>query len=218
MIPRKYTDQEIAKLYDEYYEEASKTGITLKDWCEKKGLPYTSIWTRFARLEKKLGIKAERPKGAAAKRVGHDHVARSETAMTVEKEIAAEAKTRTELFLMLGKKIFEAYTAIAAKKGWDLSTIHKRPIDQEILEAFKKADEYDKLAKEYEELKEQMEWLRMRADPYARFELALNAYLVFLAQAVCAKAVGIDIRKTKAKEFFQRLIDSFLTGSFGELS
>ncbi len=203
-FPKKFTDAEIARLYDEYRSQEKD----LKTFCEERGLPYNTIFRRFDRLERRIA------KGLPPVTVtpyGGD-VAENEVAATVQKEIAAESKTATEQYIILGKKIWEAFAAWASRKGYDLSKIREMPIHEFVLDSLQKADEHDKLVEKYEEAVEELNFYKSRTDPIVRLERGIEMLKDFLEMAVLMDALGVDIIETEAGRYYADLIQSFLVG------
>lgn len=50
-IPRRYTDDDWRLYYEEFKKRRELEGITLKDFCAEKGIPYTTACKKFKRLE-----------------------------------------------------------------------------------------------------------------------------------------------------------------------
>jgi len=209
-IAKKFSDAQIYRLYQEYTQQDKP----LLAFLEEKGLEkhYHAIRRRFEAIEKRLakGLPPILPK--ASKKASED-VAEDEVASTLQKEIADEARRRTEGYLILAKGLWkDVIPAIAEwKKIPPHQLISENPLPH-IMEAINKARRYEALQEEVQRLQQENEFLKRRADPYLRMECALDAYISFLAQAVAAKALGVDITKTRAKDVFAQLIDSFLTG------
>lgn len=206
-FPKKFTDAEIARLYDEYRSQDKD----LKTFCEERGLPYTTIFRRFDRLERHIA-KGLPPVTVAPYSGGASGVAESEVAATVQKEIAAESKTQTEQFLILGKKIWEAFAAWASKKGYDLSKIKEIPIHEFVLDSLTKADEYEKLSKEYEEAVEALNFYQSRTNPIVRLEQGIQMLKEFVEMALLMDALGVDIIDSEAGKFYADLIQNYLVG------
>ncbi|MEM2946555.1 MAG: hypothetical protein QXI87_09485, partial [Thermoproteota archaeon] len=144
--------------------------------------------------------------------VGGRDVAEDEVATTVQQEIAAESKQKTQQHIILGKKIWEAFAAHAAKKGIDLSKLREMPIHEVVMDALEKADEYDKLRKDYEEVVEKLNFYQSRTDPVVRMELAIDMLRKFLETAILLDQLGVDILESEAGEYYGRLIEDFLLG------
>jgi hypothetical protein len=207
-FPKKFTDADIARLYDEYRSQDKD----LKTFCAERGLPYTTIFRRFDRLESRLAKGLPPVTISPSYSRGSTDVAETEVASTVQQEIAAESKTTTEQYLILGKKIWEAFAAWASKKGYDLSKIKEMPIHEFVLDSLTKADEYDKLAKDYEEAVEALNFYRSRTDPIVRLEIGTQMLAQFLEMALLMEELGVDIIDSEAGKFYADLIQDYLIG------
>jgi archaellum component FlaC len=89
---------------------------------------------------------------------------------THQEALAEEARTRTEAYLIIGRSVFQAFTAWAVKHGYTLEDIRNMPIHKIIIEALDKADEYDRIKPEYEQLKAEVEYLKQKLDPLTRLK------------------------------------------------
>jgi hypothetical protein len=207
-LPKKYTNADIMKLYEEYQNQDKD----LKTFCQEKGLPYTTIFRRFDRLEKHLAKGLPPTTIPPSYSRASNEIAETEVASTVQQEIAAESKTQTEQFLILGKKIWEAFTAYASKKGYDLSKIKDIPIHEFVLNSLTKADEYEKLSEEYKEAVEALNFYQSRTDPIVRLEQGIQMLKEFLEMALMMDALGIDIIDSEAGKFYADLIQDYLMG------
>jgi hypothetical protein len=203
-FPKKYTDAEIARLYEEFQNQDKD----LRTFCMERGLTYNTIARRFDRLERRMAEGLP----PASYTPGSSDIAETEVASTVQQEIAAESKATTQHYLILGKKIWEAYSAWAAKKGYDLSKIKETPIHEFVLESLEKADEYDKLAREYEEAVEALNFYKSRTDPMVRLEIGTQMLTQFLEMALLMDALGVDIVDSETGEFYANLIQDYLLG------
>jgi hypothetical protein len=191
--PKIWNDEQIARLYEEYI----KSDEDLKTFCQKRGLIYTTIFNRFQKLER--GMSRRSPPATP------DAV----VADAVQARIAQEARSKVESMLKTAGAIQDEYVAIATEEGW-LNEIEKHPPDKEIrkwYEGYKKAKE---LEAENDELRIQLNYYKRRADPFQRLEIALNAYINYLAIAVIAKRMKTNIPETK--QTFHNMITNFLKG------
>jgi hypothetical protein len=211
--PKKYTDADIARLYDEYRDQDKD----LKTFCAEKGLPYTTIFRRFDRLEKRLAKGLPPVTVSPSYSRGSTDVAEAEVAATVQQEIAAESKTSTEQYIVLGKKIWEAFAAWASKKGYDLSKIKETPIHEFVLDSLAKADEYDKLAEAYREAVEALNFYQSRTEPLVRLERGIEMLTQFLQFAVLMDALGVDVIESDVGRFYASHIENYLMGKAANL-
>jgi len=207
-LPKKFTDADIARLYDEYREQDKD----LKTFCEERGLPYTTIFRRFDRLESRLAKGLPPVTVSPSYSRGSMDVAETEVAATVQQEIAAESKASTEQYIVLGKKIWEAFAAWASKKGYDLSKIKEMPIHEFVLDSLSKADEYEKLAKEYEETVEALNFYQSRTSPIVRLEQGIQMLKEFIEMALLMDALGIDVIESDVGQYYANLIQDYLVG------
>lgn len=217
-IPRRYTDEDIRLYYEEFRRRKELEGITLKDFCAEKGLPYDTIYKRFKRLERELS-RAQPSGPRAFLSLGREspsmQTAEDEVAATVQRAIAQESKTTTTLYLALGKKIWDAFAHYASKRGWDLSKIKDLPIDQYVLEALRKADDFDKLVEDYGRLATEYEYLKSRVDPLVRFENAMELLASFAElNALFYLLFGVDLAGTEFGWWFAGLIEDYLMGKY----
>jgi hypothetical protein len=89
---------------------------------------------------------------------------------THQEALAEEARNQTDAYLVLGRSIFQAFTAWAVKHGYTLEDIRNMPIHKIIIEALDKADELDRIKPEYEQLKAEVEYLKAKLDPLIRLK------------------------------------------------
>ena len=193
--PKLWTDEQILRLYNEYQQSDED----LKTFCEKRGLDYFTIEKRFTRLERRLA------------RGGPPIISTPEgvVASAVQSEIASRAKKMVDSQLGLGKDVHEEIVAILTEEG-RLHEIDKINPREEIRKWYKAYKELPKIKKENEELSIQLNYYKRRADPFKRLEIALNAYINYLAIAVIAKRMGTNISETK--QTFHNMLTNFLKG------
>jgi hypothetical protein len=218
-IPRKYTAEDWRLYYEEFKRRQALEGITLKEFCMEKGLPYKTASEKFKRLEARMA--GEAAGGAGLGLAGLEEaspareVAQDAVAATVQRAIAQESKATTELYLALGKKIWDAFAHYASKKGWDLSKLKDLPIHEYVLEALRKAEDFDRLADDYGRLATQFEYLRSRVDPLVRLENAMELMTSFLEVSMLFKAfLGIDLVRTEVGQWFAGLVEDYMMGRY----
>lgn len=135
----------------------------------------------------------------------------------VESSIAKEAELTTEQYLTLGKVIWNAYTAYAAKRGWDISKIKENPIHEVVLRALEKEEEYERLLDENEELKRMLAEFQRRVDPIWRLEKGielLEKYLEFVI--IAEEGLGLSVLDSDLSRYYESLIEMYLKGEVGE--
>jgi len=204
-IPPKYTDQQIRQWYKEYHEQALLTegALDLKTWCEKKGVNYRTIYTRFTRIEKSLA------KGIPLTPPELDTV--TESVLT---EISAEDRTAVKNYITLGKAIWGAYTRFAAKKGMDISEIRATPIHRTVLKALEKEAEYDRLAKRTRELERQVGFYEQTFSPQIHMRNILALTNEALVSIAVLRKSGFPIRRnSKIIRFYNQLINNYASVS-----
>jgi hypothetical protein len=206
-FPKKWSSAQINRLYEEYRDSDKD----LKTFCDEKGLPYNTIFQRFDRLERRLA-KGLPPVELPSYSAGSKDVAEEEVATTVQQEIAAESKSQTQQYIILGKKIWEAFAAHASKKGLDLSKLKDLPIHEVVLDAMAKSDEYDKLAKAYEETVEALNFYQSRTEPLVRLERGIEMLTQFLQMALLMDQLGVDILDSDVGAYYSQHIEKYLMG------
>jgi hypothetical protein len=142
-------------------------------------IPYISRW-RFER--RAAGKPPETPEGVVA--------------AAVQTEIANQARKMIQSHLALGKDVREEVVAILTEEG-RLHELDKIDTREEIRKWYKAYKELPKVKKENAELQSQLAYYKRRADPFRRLEIFLNAWINYLAVAVIAKRLGINIAGTK---------------------
>jgi len=212
-FPKKFTDAEIYRLYEEYRESDKD----LKTFLEEKGYSgrdYFAIRKRFDNLEKRLAkglppitTNSFRGGGSSLEGLAEDAVA-AELASQTAREASDTAKWK----FILGDKLWRLYADYAARKGWDISKIAEHPIDQVFAEALQKSEDYEKLSKKYEEALDALEFYRSRSDPIVRLEIAADMLAKFLETAMLMDALGVDIIESEAGQYYAQLIENYLLG------
>ena len=206
-FPKKYTSAEISKLYDEYRDQEKD----MKTFCAEKGLNYKTIFGRFDRLERRLAKGLPPIQYRTSSTSGKD-VAEEEVATTVQQEIAAESKSQTQQYIILGKKIWESFAAFASKKGLNLSKLKDVPIHEVVLDAMTKAEEYDRLADRYKETVEALNFYQSRTDPLIRLERGIDMLTQLLQFALLMDGLGIDVLESDVGQFYASTIERYLMG------
>jgi hypothetical protein len=208
--PKKYTDADIARLYDEYREQDKD----LKTFCAERGLPYTTIFRRFDRLEARLAKGLPPITISPSYSRGSTDVAESEVASTVQQEIAAEAKTTTEEKIVLGKILDKEIIEPLYREGLLTSSELKDKVAtaQKIVELIRKGKDYEKLAEQYEEAVEALNFYRSRTEPMVRLEVGTQMLTQFLEMALLMEELGVDIIDSEAGKFYADLIQDYLMG------
>ncbi len=211
-FPKKFTDAEIYRLYEEYRDQDKdlKTFLAEKGFSDKD---YFAIRRRFDSLEKRLakGLPPVTPvlggRGSSLEGIAEETVTAELASQT-----AREASDTARWKFILGDKLWRLYADYASRKGWDISKIAEHPIDQVLAEALRKSEEYEKISKKYEEALEALEFFRSRSDPIVRLEIATDMIAKFIETAVLMDALGVDIIESEVGQYYARLIEDYLLG------
>jgi hypothetical protein len=155
-IPKKWSDEEIQDLYNEWKESGSEN---LWDFCRERNLPYFTIRKRFKTLERHV-----------AKGLPED-VAESEVASTVQRKIAETARRMTEAQIGMGEKVTSTLADhVTNEHGVPPSKLHTFPWEKEIAEWRLAHENYEKMQKELEEMRRIVSYYESNYSPleYAR--------------------------------------------------
>jgi hypothetical protein len=168
-IPKKYTDDEIRDLYNEWREAGSEN---LWNFCEERGLPYFTIRKRFKTLERR-----------AAKDLPED-IAETEVTSTVQRKIADTARKMAEAQIRIGEKVTSTLAEHATEvHGVSTSALHTFPWEKEIAEWRVAHEKYEKMEKELEEMRQV---LRYYESNYSPLEHARNVIKLINETALAA--------------------------------
>jgi len=211
-FPKKFTDAEIYRLYEEYRESDKD----LKTFLEEKGYSgrdYFAIRKRFDNLERRLakGLPPITTNAFGGGSAALESVADEAVAAEVVTQTAREAGTTARWKFILGDKLWRLYSEYAAHMGWDISKISEHPIDEVFAEALRKSKEYDEMKREVEELRRKVALMEYKLDPLGRLEIATNAMLRYIKFAVYARLLGINVAKSPATKYYSTLINGILT-------
>jgi hypothetical protein len=165
----------------------------------EEGEPY--FITPFKQIEKYyLSTKEMEPEEIAHKTVVD----------TVEGQIAEEAATQSQQYIILGKAVWQAYANYAVKKGLTIDDIRQTPIHQEIIKALEKTDKYEETAEENKLLRQQLQYLQGETDPMVRLKNTLKKTTDILTTLAILDQAGFNIEPLIP--FYERMIQGYLTG------
>jgi len=139
-----------------------------------------------------------------------EEIAQKTVLDTVEGQIAEEATTQSQQYIILGKAIWQAYANYAVKHGMTIDDIRKTPVHQTIIQALEKADKLDEAQQENTDLKQQLGYLQGETDPITRLKNTLKKTTDILTVLAVLDQAGFNIEPLIP--FYEKMINGYLTG------
>jgi len=146
----------------------------------------------------------------STKEMEPEEIAHKTVLDTVEGQIAEEATTQSQQYIILGKAVWQAYANYAVKKGLTIDDIRQTPIHQEIIKALEKADKLDEAQQENIDLKQQLSYLQGETDPIIRLKNTLKKTTDILTTLAVLDQAGFNIEPLIP--FYEKMINGYLTG------
>jgi hypothetical protein len=146
-----------------------------------------------------------------------DQVALEAVEGRVEEHIASEARGNTDMYITLGRVVWEVYADWAAKKGMNLANIEANAPHIAFRRALEKELKYDRLVREYRNLLEALRIYEAEADPLVRLRKAgklINRFVeLAVANEVISEALGTRLIDTKRyADYYSRVLTAYLKG------
>lgn len=164
------------------------------------GAPY--FVTPFENIQKYFLKKEEK---------GLKQIAEKAIVETMQNETRDQTVLSVQQYFVLGRAVWQGISQWAARRGMTAEELLKMPAHKIVLESLEQAEKVPGLENENKDLRNQLAVLLDETDPIIRLKKAIQLLNKFLAAAIIAEEIGLNIESIIPT--YEHLIKGYITGA-----